>query len=43
MNNFVGKKTWKFYIGDEKKRNSSGHEVKKKKKRVNRNTYSNLL
>ena len=28
--NFVGRKTWKFYSGGEKMRNSSVHEVKKK-------------
>ena len=40
--NFVGRKTWKFYSGGEKMRNSSIHEVKKKKKRVNRNNYPNI-
>ena len=43
--NFVGRKTWKFYSGGEKMRNSGVYEVKKKrkeKKRVNRNTYSNI-
>ena len=31
--NFVGRKTWKFYSGGGKMRNSSIHEVKKKKKK----------
>ena len=31
--NFVGRKTWKFYSGGEKMRNSGVYEVKKKKKR----------
>ena len=31
--NFVGRKTWKFYSGGEKMRNSGVYEVKKKKKK----------
>ena len=31
--NFVGRKTWKFYSGGEKMRNSGVYEVKKKKEK----------
>ena len=31
--NFVGRKTWKFYSGGEKMRNSGVYEVKKKRKK----------
>jgi len=30
-NNFVGRKTWKFYSGGEKVRNTSGHQGENKR------------
>ena len=41
QNNFVGRKTWKFYSGGEKMRNASGHQGENKwqwKTKGNRNT-----
>ena len=41
--NFVGRKTWKFYSGDEKMRNSGVYEVKKKRKEKKKGEQEHLF
>ena len=41
--NFVGRKTWKFYSGGEKMRNSGVYEVKKKRKEKKKGEQEHLF